>query len=166
MDKRPKISVIVPVYKAEKFLHSCVDSILAQTYENFELLLIDDGSPDGSGAICEAYAHVDERVRVFHIPNSGANRARAWGVSHASNSEYITFVDSDDTLVPGALETLSLYAADDYDIIVANYERNDKKYTDREMSITEYVNHMFLCNINPSPWARLYRRTLFNVLPF
>ena len=106
MDRRPKISVVVPIYKAEKFLHCCVDSILSQTLEDFELLLVDDGSPDGSGAICDEYAKSDSRVRVFHIPNSGANRAREWGVAHACCSEYITFVDSDDSLPPTALQDL------------------------------------------------------------
>lgn len=99
MEQLPKISVVVPVYKAEKFLHSCVESILAQTFENFELLLVDDGSPDNSGKICDEYAKNDGRVQVFHIANGGANRARALGVAHAKG-EYVTFVDSDDSLPP------------------------------------------------------------------
>lgn len=72
----PKISVIVPVYNTEKYLHRCIDSILAQTYTDFELLLIDDGSKDNSGAICDEYAAKDSRVRVFHKENGGVSSAR------------------------------------------------------------------------------------------
>lgn len=77
----PKISVIVPVYKAEAYLHRCVDSILAQTFQDFEVLLIDDGSPDRSGDICDEYAKKDKRVRVFHKENGGVTDARALGVN-------------------------------------------------------------------------------------
>ena len=77
----PKISVIVPVYKAEAYLHRCVDSILAQTFQDFEVLLIDDGSPDRSGEICDEYARKDRRVRVFHKENGGVTDARALGVN-------------------------------------------------------------------------------------
>ena len=89
------ISVIVPVYKAEKYLHRCVDSILAQTYTDFELLLIDDGSPDNCGAICDEYAAKDSRVRVFHKKNGGVSSARNLGLDNA-RGEYVTFCDSDD----------------------------------------------------------------------
>lgn len=91
----PIISVIVPVYKAEKYLHRCVDSILAQSYTDFELLLIDDGSPDNSGAICDEYAQKDSRVRVFHKENGGVSTARNLGLDNAWG-EYVTFCDSDD----------------------------------------------------------------------
>ena len=77
---QPKISVIVPVYNAEKWLRRCVDSILAQTYTDFELLLVDDGSTDGSGAICDEYTAKDSRVRVFHQPNGGVSSARNLGL--------------------------------------------------------------------------------------
>lgn len=75
----PSISIIVPVYKAEAYLRRCVDSLLAQTFTNFEVLLIDDGSPDRSGEICDAYAKKDARVRVFHQTNGGVSVARAGG---------------------------------------------------------------------------------------
>ena len=91
----PLVSVIVPVYKAEKWLHRCVDSILAQTMEDFELLLIDDGSPDRSGEICDEYAAKDSRVRVFHKENGGVSSARNWGLDNAQG-EWISFVDADD----------------------------------------------------------------------
>lgn len=89
------ISVIVPVYKAEKYLHRCVDSILAQSYTDFELLLIDDGSPDNCGAICDEYAAKDYRVRVFHKENGGVSSARNLGLDNV-RGEYVTFCDSDD----------------------------------------------------------------------
>ena len=94
-----KISVIVPVYNTEKYLRRCVDSILAQTFTDFELLLIDDGSTDGSGAICDEYALKDSRVRVFHKENGGASSARNLGLDNAQG-EWITFVDSDDWVYP------------------------------------------------------------------
>ena len=101
----PAISVIVPVYKAEAFLAKCVDSILAQSFSDFELLLIEDGSPDGSGALCDACAARDSRVRVFHKENGGVSSARNLGLEEA-RGEFIAFADSDDWLEPDCLETL------------------------------------------------------------
>ena len=82
----PNISVIVPVYKAEKTLSRCVDSILAQTYPDFELLLVDDGSPDGSGTLCDDYAKKDPRIRVIHQKNAGAAAARNCGMKEAKGN--------------------------------------------------------------------------------
>ena len=93
--KNPKISVIVPVYNVEQYLCRCVDSILAQTFPDFELLLIDDGSKDRSGEMCDEYAGKDERVRVFHKENGGVSVARNVGIENATG-EYICFIDSDD----------------------------------------------------------------------
>ena len=101
----PTISVIVPVYRAEAFLRKCTDSILQQTYTDLELLLIEDGSPDESGALCDAIAAEDDRVRVFHKENGGVSSARNLGLEHATGT-YIAFVDSDDWLEPNALELL------------------------------------------------------------
>ncbi|MCI9588132.1 MAG: glycosyltransferase [Oscillospiraceae bacterium] len=101
----PTISVIVPVYKAEAFLRKCTDSILRQSFQDLELLLIDDGSPDRSGALCDAIAGEDSRVRVFHKPNGGVSSARNLGLGEAQGT-YIAFVDSDDYLEPKALELL------------------------------------------------------------
>lgn len=100
----PKISVIVPVYNTEKYLHRCIDSILAQTFTDFELLLIDDGSKDSSGKICDEYAAKDSRVRVFHKENGGVSSARNLGLDNAQG-EWIAFVDSDDQTLPNLLET-------------------------------------------------------------
>ena len=162
MKQSPKISVVVPVYKAERFLHGCVDSILAQTFEDFELLLIDDGSPDSSGKICDEYAENDHRVRVFHTPNGGANKARALGVSESAGSEYITFVDSDDSLPSTALHDLYALAGEEYDIIIGNYDRNPKQYADGEMDNLELVKRIYAYSIASSPYAKLFRRELFD----
>ena len=100
------VSVIIPVYNAEKYLHRCIDSILAQTYTDFELLLINDGSNDGSGMICDAYAAKDSRVRVFHKENGGVSSARNIGIDNAAGV-YISFVDADDELLLNALEKMT-----------------------------------------------------------
>lgn len=99
-----KISIIVPVYKAEKFIRRCIDSILSQSYPNWELLLVDDGSPDNSGAICDEYELKDERIRVFHKQNGGVSSARNFALDRISG-EYITFVDSDDWITRDCLHT-------------------------------------------------------------
>ncbi len=91
----PKISVVVPVYKVESYLRRCVDSILAQTFKDFELILIDDACPDGSGAICDEYVKKDERVHVIHKINGGVSSARNAGIDVA-RGEWLCFVDSDD----------------------------------------------------------------------
>lgn len=162
----PKISVIVPIYKAEKFLHSCVDSILSQTFEDFELLLVDDGSPDGSGTICDEYAKVDSRVRVFHTSNSGANRARALGVAESTECEYITFVDSDDSLPSTALQELYALTDEEYDIVIGNYDRNPKQYATGEIDKLELVRKIFCNDIASSPYAKLFRKDLFDEKTF
>ena len=91
----PKISIIVPVYKVEKYLHKCIDSILAQTFKDFELILVDDGSPDNCGKICDEYAKRDNRIVVVHKENGGQASARNRGINIA-RGDYIGFVDSDD----------------------------------------------------------------------
>ena len=99
------ISIIVPLYNAEQDLPRCIDSILAQSYTDFELLLIDDGSPDNCGAICDEYATRDSRVRVFHKKNGGVSSARNLGLENACG-EYIAFIDSDDYVLNDYLEML------------------------------------------------------------
>ena len=102
----PLISVIVPVYNTEKYLHRCIDSILNQTFTDFELLLINDGSTDSSSAICDEYAEKDCRVRVFHKPNGGVSSARNLGLEKAQG-EWITFCDSDDRVYPTWLQNFA-----------------------------------------------------------
>ena len=92
---KPKLSIIVPVYKVESYLSQCIESILGQTFTDFELLLIDDGSPDNSGQICDDCADMDSRIKVYHRVNSGVSSARNFGIEEA-RGEWITFVDSDD----------------------------------------------------------------------
>jgi len=101
----PQISVIVPVYNVEEYFPACIDSILAQTYEDYELILVDDGSPDGCGAICDTYAEQDPRVRVVHQDNQGLAGARNTGMDLAQG-EFITFIDSDDLISKLYLENL------------------------------------------------------------
>lgn len=98
----PKISVIIPVYNVESYVRKCIDSILNQTFSDFELLLVDDGSTDCSGVICDEYVQKDARIRVFHTPNQGVSAARNLGMDQASG-EWITFVDSDDWVEEGFL---------------------------------------------------------------
>ncbi len=99
------ISIIVPIYNTEKYLHNCIDSIIRQTYMEIEIILINDGSTDNSGNICDEYAKKDKRIRVFHNANGGLSNARNFGVQK-SNGEYVTFVDSDDSIESDFVETL------------------------------------------------------------
>ena len=101
----PLISVIVPVYKVEEYLARCVDSILGQTYRNLEILLVDDGSPDRCGVMCDEYASRDSRIRVIHKENGGLSSARNAAID-AARGEYIGFVDSDDWIEPETYEAL------------------------------------------------------------
>ena len=121
MTKRPFFSIIVPVYKAERTIHKCIDSILAQTFTDFELILVDDGSPDNSGAICELYAQKDKRIKVIHKENGGVSDARNVGLSNASG-ERICFVDSDDVVNDNFLE---IFGQHNEDIVVLGMYRND-----------------------------------------
>ena len=112
----PQISVIVPVYKVEEYLSRCIDSILSQTFTDFELILVDDGSPDNCGKICDEYAQKDNRIYVIHKENSGLSAARNTGIDWAlknSNSQFITFVDSDDLITSNYLEKLTDAILDD-----------------------------------------------------
>ena len=103
MDK--KLSFILPIYKVEKYLQQCVDSILSQSGDDCEIILVDDGSPDGCGAICDSYAQNHKNIKVIHKVNGGLGDARNAGLKAASG-EYITFVDSDDYIAPGAVEKM------------------------------------------------------------
>ena len=94
---KPRLSVIVPVYKVEKYIHNCVDSILNQTFSDFEVILVDDGSPDRCGEICDSYVSLDKRIKVIHQSNGGLSAARNKGIEIAQG-EIIGFVDSDDEI--------------------------------------------------------------------
>ena len=176
---KPTISVIVPVYNTEKYLDDCIQSILNQSFTNFELLLIDDGSTDRSGVICDAYASQDERVRVFHQANKGSSIARKKGLSHCV-SEYVTFVDSDDVIHPDMYKLLmtSLLENKDADIIVcgvADIYGNSIRYrrTKRIHITYEKVERIdgVLRILDDTEWQsymmnKIYRRSLFDSIVF
>lgn len=118
---KPEISVIVPVYKVEKYLDRCVKSILNQSFKDFELLLVDDGSPDSCGEICESYCRQDSRIKVFHKENGGLSDARNYGTQRAAGS-FITFIDSDDYVSSDYLEVLiGMIKKYNADVAVGNY---------------------------------------------
>lgn len=167
------ISVIVPVYKVEKYLKRCVDSILAQTYCDFELILVDDGSPDQCGAICENYAQMDNRIVVIHRENGGLSAARNAGIEWVftnSDSEYLTFIDSDDWIHPQYLELLfwsiqeqqvpvsvcGFERSEIFDITAMNYIMDYR--SERMDAETLLVDHMW--NFNYA-WGKLYSKKYF-----
>ena len=123
-----KVSIIVPIYNVERYLEPCIESILSQTYENFELILVDDGSPDQCGIICDKYATQDSRIKVIHKENQGLGMARNTGLDYATG-EFVCFVDSDDWLEPYAIEYwIRAQRNYDADIVMCNYQkRNDNK---------------------------------------
>ena len=119
----PLISIIIPVYNAEKYLHQCLDSVVAQTYTKWECLLIDDGSKDSSGVICDEYAAKDNRFRVFHKENGGVSSARNIGIEE-SKGEFIAFYDSDDTIPADSIKVLySSLCNSKSDSVVGNYKK-------------------------------------------
>lgn len=180
VERMPAISVIVPVYKVEPYLHQCVDSILGQTFRNFELILVDDGSPDGCPVICDGYARADSRVRVIHKPNGGLSSARNAGLDCAKG-EFIAFVDSDDWVHPEYLERMLIaLQAENADMAVCNLqlayapeyvgEKVDKDFPvkDEILNRQQMLNKLMLkmawfyaiaCN-------KLYRRSIFQNLRF
>lgn len=120
----PTISIIIPIYNAEQYLRRCLDSILAQTYPFKELILVDDGSKDCSGEICDVYALKDNRIKVFHNENVGASAARNFGICKASG-DYISFIDSDDYLEPTFYDNFFIDKNYSYDIYFQNYVRHE-----------------------------------------
>jgi len=164
--------VVVPVYNVEKFLRECVDSVLAQTFKNFELILVDDGSPDNSGKICDEYAEKDSRVRVFHQPNGGVSSARKFGVENA-RAEWIMFVDSDDEIFPDAIEVLFPWTKEsDVDLIEGyvigrSVEENSDSAQRGSANLVRNVNALDYAaqmsgrgGWHVSPWAKLLRREM------
>ena len=162
----PKVSVIVPVYKAEKYLRKCVDSLLAQTFKDFEVLLVDDGSPDGSGVICDEYAKKDPRVRVFHKENGGVSSARQCGLDHA-RGEYTIHADPDDWVEPNMLEELYAKAkAEDADMVICDYYVNDRRgqrYVKQRPSALDHetVLRELFQQLHGSCWNKLVRRACY-----
>lgn len=169
----PKISVIVPVYKVEKYLPKCIDSILAQTFTDFELLLIDDGSPDNSGAICDEYAKKDSRIRVFHKENGGVSSARNLGLDEAKG-EWISFVDGDDTVDDKMLSTMYIESKCDNHIVICGMRIHEVDSSVRlaegydrlvnTVGILEYDQNNILSlleyHLLHSPCDKLYNRSI------
>lgn len=121
MDKRPKVSIVVPVYNVEYYLPRCVDNLLQQTYTNIEVVLVDDGSSDNSASICDGYAQKDSRVKVIHKENGGVSAARNSGIDNISG-EWVAFIDSDDWLETDAIEGLvELTDGKQVDMVIAGY---------------------------------------------
>lgn len=165
---QPFISVIVPVYNAQPYLHRCIDSILSQTFTDFELLLVDDGSTDQSGAICDEYARKNSRIKVFHKVNGGVSSARNWGLDNAKG-EWVTFVDSDDWLKSTYLHGLISFAKKKIDLIISYPETNSqakvvkpKVYTPKWVITSDFADLFVLYDINvyTTSWAKLYKLTL------
>lgn len=124
----PKISVIVPVYNVERFLPNCIESLMAQTLDDIEFILVDDGSTDRSGEICDRYALADPRIRVIHQPNRGVSAARNAGLDAASNPEYIGFVDPDDWIDPEMYEKMAeAFDSTDADLVACGYDYYDEE---------------------------------------
>ena len=159
----PKISVVVPVYKVELYIKECIDSILNQTFPDFELILVNDGSPDKSNEICLCAAQKDDRIRVLTQTNQGVTRARANGVN-AATGEFITFVDGDDTLLPHSLETLISHADEKTDIVLGNIINFERQFT--HVGIIPLIQYRQMCvtmqGIHNGPVSKLFRRSLFN----
>lgn len=171
-----KVSIIVPVYKAEAFLHRCVDSILHQRYQDFDLILVDDGSPDKCGQICDDYTAKDSRVKVIHQENAGCSAARNAGIDYAMNnsdSRWIAFVDSDDWLHRDYLSCL-LNAAEETNtkLTICNcvwvdaycedvvYDHVECEVLESEKAFVQYY-----ANCTP-PWGKLIEKTLLKGLRF
>ena len=159
------------MYNAEKYLNKCIDSILNQSFKDFELLLIDDGSKDLSGKICDKYAEVDERVKVFHIQNGGPAKARNLGIKYATGI-YIEFVDADDELIPEALENLYVLTKNNPDIIIADSQiiTADEKVKNiisieknNQINVEEYLknlNTVRKATLLHYIWNKWYKREL------
>lgn len=161
----PTISVIVPVYKVEEYLPACIRSILSQTYRDFELILVDDGSPDRCGEICDEFAKQDERIRVIHQANGGASRARNTGLEAASG-DWICFIDADDLVEDYYLQDFCKIGIYQYDIIIQGI-KSIQGHTEREIiscpnetyiSLKEFLASPFY--LYAAPYAKLYKSSI------
>lgn len=169
-----KISIIVPVYKVEQYIRRCLDSILMQTYSNLEIILIDDGSPDLCGQICDEYAEKDDRIKVIHQKNAGLSAARNAGIEVATG-EYFSFVDSDDFVYKDYCKVLLNIAEKNHaSIAVCEHVRTtedflkpqDKKYSVIVRNKKEAMHHL-ICNENTNyVWGKIYKRELFQNIRF
>lgn len=170
------ISVIVPVYNAESFLRECLDSIAAQTYRDIEVIMVDDGSTDRSGAIVDEYSALDNRFEALHIDNGGQARARNLGIEK-SRGEWVSFVDADDCLQAQAFEMLAAIAGrDDSQIVIGTCSQGlhfvpgtfcmmaESRVLDAEGAIAECLYQTG--DVTSSPWGRIFRREMFDGVRF
>lgn len=169
--QQPLISVIVPIYKVEDYLDRCVESILAQTYKNLEVWLVDDGSPDRCGEMCDEWAKKDECIKVIHKPNGGVSDARNAALD-VLTGEYIACVDGDDTVAPDYIETMyRLVEKYGCELAMSNfvldYEGKERKYSKepyKEIVYTpqEAVEDLFYQkHFDSYPWCKLFHKSLF-----
>ena len=174
--QKPLVSVIVPIYNVEQYLRRCIDSVLAQTYTNYELILVDDGSPDACGKICDEYAARNPKIKVIHQKNQGLSAARNNAVPK-SNGEYITFIDSDDFVSKDYLQYLvSLIQKYDAQIsaggFVYQYENRELKQPKDETETVFFSPEDALENMNYAKgfgltaWGKLYERHLIEANPY
>ena len=162
------VSIIIPVYKVEQYLRNCVESVINQTYTNWEMILVDDGSPDKCGEICNEYAVKDKRIRVIHKGNGGLSSARNAGLDNSSEGEFVTFLDSDDFWHPEYLETLmNLQQKYHADLVQCGFIRGTESVfpkIDESVSIDVLDNHeIFITEkANVVMCGKLYRTSLFD----
>ena len=172
----PELSVIVPIYRAEKYLRKCVDSILNQPYTDFELLLIDDGSPDQCGAICDAYAGQDKRIKVIHKRNGGVSDARNTGLDHAEG-KYISFIDPDDWIAPDMFQSAIAFCENEKTDIVCfevcemknGRQRKQVKYrfaNDQVLTVRDALEKILTDVIDNSPCNKVYKKEVWNNVRF
>lgn len=177
------VSIIVPAYNAERYLAECVESIFSQSMADWELLLIDDGSTDSTGAMCDTFAAGDDRIRTIHGPNRGVSEARNTGLSNA-RGQYIAFLDADDVMDPRFLEvTLALLSSTDADMAATGFSRLDgqARYmavkspgAHVEISARDALRHALYQTTCPgttrildcSPWGKLYKASLWEGMRF
>lgn len=171
------ISVIIPVYKVEKYLDECIQSVINQTYKNLEIILVDDGSPDNCGKICDEYAKKDNRIKVIHKENGGLSSARNAGLDIA-RGEYISFIDSDDYVSKDFIKNMSIQMAN-ADLIICgmkNVYKEDEKCDEKENVVIKNETLTFIeanqklikpkNEIYVTACNKLYRRELFDNLRF
>lgn len=174
-ETNPAVSIIVPVYNAEKFLRECIESVLAQSFTNWEVLLVNDGSTDGSGEICRHYSELDKRIKLITKPNGGLSSARNAGLDKAVG-KYVFFLDSDDELYPHSISCL-YDIAENYNValVAGRYARMvTKPDSMRATGNVRLVDSRDLCmmilyrrgDVDNSACAKLYRRSLFDGLRF
>lgn len=166
--KGPLVSIIIPVYKVEQYLRNCIESVINQTYTNWELILVDDGSPDRCGEICDEYAANDSRIKVIHKENGGLSSARNIGLDLPPKGEFVTFLDSDDFWHPEYLKALmGLQQEHNADLVQCGFVRGAESLfpsINESVSIDVFDNHKIFLNekANIIMWGKLYRTSLFD----